>query len=299
MKIILLVINGFGIGELNDAAIYGDSGANSYRAVKDAKLPVLRLLGLDNIFNLGYIEVKTPQGAYGRMRSLSIGKNPYIQYRELLGVINHDRMLTDNPLACQASDNLIKRLANNGIKTKVFGSAAIYSNADKAESSADVLYYNDDERICEEAVKSLVLDMDNALYIVSFDSAGQAGKARNLKDYKQALERIDAHVGHVIDAMYDDDVIIICGDNGCDCLIENHCDYTREYVPLLISGRIINKNNDIKTLHGYDIVAHTILDLFGVLTTHKSIKQAIMAQENQPQLLSRIKKLVRGTRNKS
>lgn len=299
MKIILLVINGFGIGELNDASVYGDSGANSYRAVKDAELPVLRLLGLDNIFNLGYSEVKTPQGAYGRMRSLSFGKNPYIQYRELLGNINYDSMLAGNPLTCPSSENIIGRLAKSDIKTKIFGSAAIYSGADKIGSSADILYANDDEQVCEEAVKSLMLDMDNAFYIVSFDSAVQAGKARSLKGYKQALEKIDVHVGHIIDAMYDDDVIIICSDSGCDCLLENHCDYTREYVPLLISGRIINKNNEIKTIHGYDIVAHTILDLFGILTTHKSIKQNIIAQENQPQLLSRIKKLVRGTRNNS
>lgn len=296
MKIILTIINGFGIGELNDSALYGDEGANSYRSVKDAKLSVLRLLGLDNIFNVGYYETKTPQGTYARMRSFSVGKNPFIQYRELLGNINYDKSFKDNPIVSVENDNLIKRLASSGIKTLVFGNAVIYSGCDRVDSSADTFINDNDEIVCEEAIKKLMTDMDDALYIISFDEAAKAGKSRDVKAYREAMERIDTHVGHLIDAMFDDDIIMICGDNGCDSALEAHAGYTREYVPLLISGRMISKNNDIKTVHGYDTVAHTILDFFGVLSTQKSIKQSIIAQENQPQLLSRIKKLIRSSR---
>lgn len=296
MKIILTIINGFGIGELNDSALYGDEGANSYQSIKDADLSVLRLLGLDNIFNVGYCETKTPQGTYARMRSFSIGKDPYIQYRELLGNINYDKLNTENSILPLESDNLIKRLTNNGIKTKVFGNAVIYIGCDRVDSSADTFLYDNDEVVCEEAIKNLMTDMDDALYIISFDEAAKAGKMRDVKAYKEAMERIDMHVGHLIDAMFDDDIIIICSDNGCDSGLEAHSGYTREYVPLLISGRMISKNNDIKTVHGYDTLAHTILDFFGVLTAQKSIKQTIIALENQPQLLSRIKKLIKSSR---
>jgi len=87
----VIVLDGVGIGELPDAASYGDSGSNTLRniakTVGGLHLPNLEKLGLSNIEKIDGIErVKKPLASYGKMAEISKGKDSTTGHWELAGL---------------------------------------------------------------------------------------------------------------------------------------------------------------------------------------------------------------------
>ncbi|PKN11984.1 MAG: phosphopentomutase [Deltaproteobacteria bacterium HGW-Deltaproteobacteria-4] len=90
-RVILIVLDGVGIGALPDAASYGDSGANTLLHIAQAKgglsLPNLQSLGLGNILHLPGIPPSLPATAhYGRMQPCASGKDSTTGHWEICGV---------------------------------------------------------------------------------------------------------------------------------------------------------------------------------------------------------------------
>jgi phosphopentomutase len=91
-RIVLVVMDSVGMGELPDAAFYGDAGSNTLgnisAAVGGLRLPNLEKLGLGNIYNMkGYIKCDAPIGCYGRMTEQSKGKDTTTGHWEIAGLI--------------------------------------------------------------------------------------------------------------------------------------------------------------------------------------------------------------------
>ena len=99
------------------------------------------------------------------------------------------------------------------------------------------------------------------------------GHRNNAKGYAAALEEIDVALPRILAKLREDDVFIITADHGCDPTTES-TDHSREYVPLLISGKRINPI-DLGTLNGFDHIAKFVCALFGV-GTDANIFQKIM-----------------------
>jgi phosphopentomutase len=90
-RVILIVLDGVGIGALPDAASYGDSAANTLLHIAQAEggltLPNLQRLGLGNILHLPGIPPAAPAAAhYGRMQSCAAGKDSTTGHWEICGV---------------------------------------------------------------------------------------------------------------------------------------------------------------------------------------------------------------------
>ncbi|MBI4429484.1 MAG: phosphopentomutase [Ignavibacteriales bacterium] len=95
-KIILVVLDGVGIGELPDAVSFGDKGtntlANTARAVGGLKLPHLARLGLGNIARIeGVAPASVADGCYGKMAERSNAKDSTIGHWEIAGVVAERR----------------------------------------------------------------------------------------------------------------------------------------------------------------------------------------------------------------
>lgn len=87
-RVILLVIDSFGIGKAADADKYGDEGSNTYAAViNKTYLPTLRSLGLDNIVDIDCKGVEKPLGSFARLSEKSAGKDTTTGHFELAGLI--------------------------------------------------------------------------------------------------------------------------------------------------------------------------------------------------------------------
>jgi phosphopentomutase len=91
-RVVLLVLDSVGAGELPDAGDYGDIGSNTLgnisRAIGGLKMPNLGRLGLGNIIRIeGVPPAKKPEASYGRMAEKSAGKDTTTGHWEMTGLI--------------------------------------------------------------------------------------------------------------------------------------------------------------------------------------------------------------------
>ena len=82
------------------------------------------------------------------------------------------------------------------------------------------------------------------------------GHRNDAKGYGKAIEEIDTYVDDIIDAMSDDDLLIITADHGCDPTVPG-TDHTREYVPILVFNKK-QKGENLGMIKGFDYIAERI-----------------------------------------
>src|SRR3989338_10200322 len=88
-RVVLIVLDSVGIGEMPDAAAFGDAGSDTLghvAASRPLKLPTLVRLGLANIRPLKHLEPPAkPAGAYGKAALASNGKDTTTGHWALAG----------------------------------------------------------------------------------------------------------------------------------------------------------------------------------------------------------------------
>ncbi|HAB62436.1 MAG TPA: phosphopentomutase [Lachnospiraceae bacterium] len=104
-RVFLIVLDSFGIGEMPDAANYGDAGSNTVKAASTSqyfRMPNMKKLGF---FNIDGVEIErpeedwakeevTPVGAYARMTEMSKGKDTTIGHWEIAGIVSEKPLPT-------------------------------------------------------------------------------------------------------------------------------------------------------------------------------------------------------------
>lgn len=100
MRVFLLVIDSFGIGEMPDADKFGDLGSNTYKNIYlQTKIDLINLkkLGLNNIEGISDCAngtsksnpepVNNPQAAYGRLKEKTFAKDTTAGHYEITGIL--------------------------------------------------------------------------------------------------------------------------------------------------------------------------------------------------------------------
>ena len=91
-RIVVIVLDSVGIGELPDAKEYDDEGSNTLGNMAEylggLKLPNLEKYGLGNIIKIkGISPITNPEAYYGKMAELSKGKDTTTGHWEIAGII--------------------------------------------------------------------------------------------------------------------------------------------------------------------------------------------------------------------
>jgi phosphopentomutase len=151
-RILLIVLDGLGIGELPDAEEYGDRGSNTLKnmaeTVEGLNLPNLESLGLGYLGNFkGINKIDNPKGCYGKMSEASKGKDTTSGHWEIMGIIVekpfptyphgfppeviekferaiHRKVIGNKPAS---GTEIIKELGSEHMKT---GNPIVYTSAD-------------------------------------------------------------------------------------------------------------------------------------------------------------------------
>jgi phosphopentomutase len=173
-RVILIVLDSVGCGELPDAARYGDQGSdtlgNIHRRIP-LRIPHLRSLGLDRVADLGAFTRSERPAAYGRMVESSAGKDSVTGHWEMMGIVLDQPFATfpngfpqdliesfqqrigrrtlGNVVA--SGTEIIERLGGEHVRT---GSPIVYTSADSVFQVAaheDVIPVNELYRVCEVA----------------------------------------------------------------------------------------------------------------------------------------------------
>ncbi|HPX16883.1 MAG TPA: phosphopentomutase, partial [Petrotogaceae bacterium] len=91
MRVILVILDSVGIGEMPDAPLYGDTGSNTLaniaRSVNGLRMPNMQKLGLGNIYPIqGVFPVQASLGAYGKLKEFNDGKDTTTGHWEMSGI---------------------------------------------------------------------------------------------------------------------------------------------------------------------------------------------------------------------
>ncbi len=101
-RVILIVMDSFGIGEEPDAAAFGDAGTNTlrsctkssfFKAENLAKMGLLKIDGIETASKLAEEDI-VPTGTYARLRESSMGKDTTIGHWEIAGLISPEPLPT-------------------------------------------------------------------------------------------------------------------------------------------------------------------------------------------------------------
>lgn len=203
-RAIVMVLDGFGVGELPDANIYGDEGSNTLAGIYNntkLNIPNMKKLGL---YNINGIELDTkeaePIGIYGKAAEQCDGKNSPVGHWEISGYIQHPAFKTYpkafpkelidefmekaeiSGILCNevgSGTEILKRFGEEHIKT---GYPIIYTSADSVFQIAaheDVIPVEELYNICKVAREMLNKPEYNVGTVIARPFIGD--KAENFK----------------------------------------------------------------------------------------------------------------------
>ncbi|TAJ07429.1 MAG: phosphopentomutase [Nitrospirae bacterium] len=179
-RVILIVLDGLGVGALPDAEAYGDAGSNTLAHVAEAvgglHLPNLQRLGFGHIGEFaGLTKVSEPDACFGKMAELSKGKDTTVGHWELAGLVT-DRPFPTYPKGFPAEliaafekaigrkvlgnrpasgTDIINKLGEEHVRS---GSPIVYTSADSVFQIAaheEVVPVEELYRMCREARRLL------------------------------------------------------------------------------------------------------------------------------------------------
>lgn len=119
----------------------------------------------------------------------------------------------------------------------------------------------------EDGMDKLIESMDedftglNFLNLVDFDAL--FGHRRDPKGYGEALQDFDARLPEVLEKLKDDDLLMITADHGNDP-VHHGTDHTREFVPLLVYHKGIEKGKKLDVGNTFADIGATIAEIYDV-----------------------------------
>ena len=97
-RVFLIVLDSFGIGQMSDAASFGDVNVNTLASCAKSEhlhIPNMIAAGLGNIDGVDCLpKTGTPTGAYARLTERSMGKDTTIGHWEIAGIVSPDPLPT-------------------------------------------------------------------------------------------------------------------------------------------------------------------------------------------------------------
>ena len=157
-------------------------------------------------------------------------------------------------------DNLLPLLSENGLDVVCIGKiASIYDSVGVTE---DLTAKNNDQSI-DQTINALNADSRGLIFsnLVDFDML--FGHRRDPEGYSLALAHFDERLPEILDALNDDDLLIITADHGNDPTFRG-TDHTREYVPLLVYGKNAKPGVDLGIRGSLADIGQTIAENFGM-----------------------------------
>lgn len=209
-RILLIILDSLGVGELPDASKYGDHGAATLQHIAEVEkvlyLPNLQQMGLGNILDgEGINEAEKPTAFFGKMREKSEGKDTSTGHWEIMGVnlrkpfptypngfpleivIPFEKEIGKKIIGnCAASGTeIINRLGEEHLKT---GSPIVYTSADSVFQIAAHQSIYSLEKLYELCLiaRRLLKPPHNACRVIARPFIGNPGsfsRTENRRDY--------------------------------------------------------------------------------------------------------------------
>jgi phosphopentomutase len=231
-RVLLIVLDGAGIGAMPDAAEWGDAGSDTFGHIlesRDLQLPNLQRYGLGNIRPLKSLPpLAEPEGSYGRCALRSNGKDTTTGHWEMAGIILEqafptypngfpatiiDRFVNESFVPGilgnipASGTEIIKVLGEEHVKTQ---KPIVYTSADSVFQIAaheEVIPLPRLYEMCETARR--ILDGEHRVgRVIARPFLGQVGafyRTENRHDYAVPPPR-----DNLLPALSDEDLDVVC-----------------------------------------------------------------------------------------
>jgi len=141
-----------------------------------------------------------------------------------IGALRHDYSIAP------PSDTLLNTLEKSGKKTLAIGKINDIFVGSGVSEKILTKGNTDGLNVTLDSIKNSKCDL---IFTNLVDTDMLYGHRRDYIGYKKAIEEIDSYIPKFIEAMNDDDILIITADHGCDPTFRG-TDHTRERVPYLM-----------------------------------------------------------------
>ncbi len=115
----------------------------------------------------------------------------------------------------------------------------------------------------EKTIDAIKNSDEDLIFVNLVDFDMLYGHRNNIDGYARALEEFDNKLPEIMDALKDDDILILTADHGNDPSTPS-TDHDREYIPILVYGKNLKKNVDLGIRETYADISATILDIQGM-----------------------------------
>ena len=115
----------------------------------------------------------------------------------------------------------------------------------------------------DKLIDTLSMDFTGLSFLNLVDFDALYGHRRDPIGYGKALEEFDARLPEVFAKMQEDDLLMITADHGNDP-VHSGTDHTREYVPLLVYSKRMNKGMELAVRQTFSDLGATVAENFNV-----------------------------------
>lgn len=165
-RVFLIVLDSFGIGEMEDAAAYGDKGTNTLRSVSSSTefdMPHMKNLGLFNIDGVTCREgVEAPRARIARMKEASKGKDTTIGHWEIAGIWSKQPLPTyPNGFPKEILEEFSKATGRGVLCNKPYsGTEVIQKYGDEHVKTGDLIVYTSADSVFQIAAHEEVVPVE-------------------------------------------------------------------------------------------------------------------------------------------
>ena len=110
-----------------------------------------------------------------------------------------------------------------------------------------------------KTIELIKQDFDGLVFTNLVDFDAKFGHRRDAAGYAKAIEEFDSRLPDIMEAMSEDDLLILCADHGNDPSYKGF-DHTREFVPVMAYGKKMKQGVNLGTLSSFADVGATIAD---------------------------------------
>lgn len=115
----------------------------------------------------------------------------------------------------------------------------------------------------DRTIERLEEDFEGIIFTNLIDFDMLYGHRRDIEGYGGALMELDSRIPDILEALKEDDILMITADHGCDPSMAG-TDHTREYVPLIVYGRNIKAGVNLGTRASFADLAASIAEYLGL-----------------------------------
>ncbi len=165
-RVFLIVLDGVGIGELPDAASYGDQGSNTLgntaKVLGGLNLPNLERAGLGKLTEIQGLSARVRGGVFGRLAERSPGKDTTTGHWEMAGIVlPRPFPVYPQGFPVEIINEFVKRTGHNIIGNKVASGTEIIAKLGVEHMrSGDLIVYTSADSVFQVAAHEEIIPLE-------------------------------------------------------------------------------------------------------------------------------------------